>query len=301
MAQPLIKKTMNSFTSEWLALREPVDHRSRNPKLMASVKTHLQHIESLRPGAVHIVDLGCGSGSNLRALAPVFNEVQEWTLVDSDPKLLNAAHAALLKWSDDSIIVKNDPQTSAHQSPEPQLILKKHNKKIIVNFQRADLSKEAHLPIMSKADLVTAAAFFDLTSDSWLLKFSMALSKPLYATLSYNGAETWDPQGASDQAVLQAFHFHQRTDKGFGDASGPNAANVLINLLKDRHFLVEVEDSPWVMNELDRPLIDQLAFGIANAVKETGLLPIETIEHWLRSKDTASQCTVGHTDFFAYP
>jgi hypothetical protein len=105
-----------------------------------------------------------------------------------------------------------------------------NNKKIIVNFQCADLAKEAHLPIMAKSDLVTAAAFFDLTSDSWLKKFSMALSKPLYATLSYNGAETWDPQGPDDQAVLKAFHFHQRTDKGFGAASGPNAANILINL-----------------------------------------------------------------------
>jgi hypothetical protein len=47
--------------------------------------------------------------------------------------------------------------------------------------------------------------------------------------------------------------------------------------------------------------MEQLAFGIADAVKETGILPIETIEHWLRSKKTARQCTVGHTDFFAYP
>jgi hypothetical protein len=55
------------------------------------------------------------------------------------------------------------------------------------------------------------------------------------------------------------------------------------------------------MNELDRPLMEQLASGIADAIKETGLLPIKTIEHWLRIKKTASRCTVGHTDFFAYP
>jgi len=292
---------MNSFTSEWLALREPVDHRSRNTKLLDSVINHLQHIESTRSGSIHIVDLGCGSGSNLRALAPVFNEVQEWTLVDSDPKLLSSAHTALLRWSDDSTVDKTDFQSPANQTPWPKLILRKNNKKIIVNFQCADLSNEVHLPIMAKTDLVTAAAFFDLTSDSWLRKFCWTLSKPLYATLSYNGAETWDPQGPSDQAVLQAFHLHQRTDKGFGAAAGPNAASLLINFLTDRHFQIEVADSPWVMNELDRPLIDQLALGIADAVKDTGLVPIETIEHWLQSKNNVSQCVVGHTDIFACP
>ena len=300
MTQPLIKKTMNNFTAEWLALREPVDHRSRNPKLLASVSAHLQHIESTRSGSIHIVDLGCGSGSNLRALAPVFNDVQEWTLVDSDPKLLLAAQAALLKWSEDSTIIKSQLQISAYEPLGTKLILKKHNKEIIVNFHCADLSKEVHLPIMATTDLVTAAAFFDLTSDDWLRKFCHTLSKPLYATLTYNGVEAWDPQGPSDQSVLEAFHFHQRTDKGFGAAAGPDAASLLINFLTSRHFRVDVADSPWAMNELDRPLIDQLVAGTAAAVKETGLLPTGTIESWIKSKYDANRCVIGHTDIFAH-
>jgi SAM-dependent methyltransferase len=292
---------MNSFTSEWLALREPVDHRSRNPKLLSLVTDHLKHIEFSRPGAIHIVDLGCGSGSNLRALAPAFNAVQEWTLVDSDPTLLLAAHTALMKWGDDSTLVQNDRHESAQQLTSTKLIISKNNKKILVNFECADLSKEVHLPIMAKADLVTAAAFFDLTSASWLQKFCANLSKPLYASLSYNGVESWEPSGPSDQAVLDAFHFHQRTDKGFGAAAGPTAASLLVSYLKDRHFHVDVADSPWVMNELDRSLIDQLALGTAAAVNETGILPIETIEQWVQSKKTAIRCVVGHTDVFACP
>lgn len=301
MSQPWVNQTMNNFTSEWLALREPVDHRSRNPQLLASVTAYLQHIESNRQGAVHIVDLGCGSGSNLRALAPVFNEVQEWTLVDSDPKLLDAAHTALLSWGDDSSFAQNDGQTCTHQSPNSKLVLTKNNKKIIVHFLCADLAKEVHLPIMATTDLVTAAAFFDLTSDRWLEEFCRTLSKPLYATLSYNGAESWDPQEPSDHAVLQAFHAHQRTDKGFGAAAGPSAASLLVKFLMERHFRVESADSPWIMNEFDRTLIDQLALGSAAAVKETGLIPVATIEHWLKSKSNASKCVVGHTDVFARP
>jgi hypothetical protein len=222
-------------------------------------------------------------------------------LVDSDPKLLLAAQTALLRWSEDSTVITSNLHLAARKPLDTKLILKKFNKEIIVNFHCADLSKEVHLPIMATTDLVTAAAFFDLTSDDWLQKFCHTLSKPLYATLTYNGVEAWDPQGPSDQAVLQAFHLHQRTDKGFGAAAGPNAASLLINFLTDRHFQIEVADSPWVMNELDRPLIDQLALGIADAVKDTGLVPIEIIEHWLQSKNNVSQCVVGHTDIFACP
>lgn len=292
---------MNSFTHDWLALREPVDHRSRDQRLLASVAAYLQMLESSRPGTVHIVDLGCGSGSNLRALAPAFNDVQEWTLVDSDPKLLNAAHADLLKWGDEATFRKHSGQTSEQQALAGALILRKNNKKITVNFQCADLSTQVHLPIMASADLVTAAAFFDLTSENWLEKFSETLSKPLYATLSYNGSETWAPQGPWDRAVLQAFHAHQNTDKGFGPAAGPSAANSLIRLLTDRAFSVQIADSPWVMSTLDRPLMNQLASGTAAAVMETGLLSNESIEHWLHSKFVADSCVVGHTDVFACP
>jgi SAM-dependent methyltransferase len=292
---------MNSFTSEWLALREPVDHRSRNSSLLASVTAYLKNIESSRPGAIHIVDLGCGSGSNLRALAPVFNDVQDWTLVDSDPKLLQAAHTALLKWCDDSTATQDDAHTSGHRSLVQNLILIKNKKKINVNFQCADLSKDVYLPIMATADLVTAAAFFDLTSENWLQQFCATLGVPLYATLSYNGSETWQPEGPSDHSVLQAFHLHQTTDKGFGAAAGPTAANLLIQLLTERTYTVLSADSPWVMDELDRPLIEQLALGTAAAVKETALLPIETVDQWMQSKRKAIRCVVGHTDVFAFP
>jgi SAM-dependent methyltransferase len=292
---------MNSFTSEWLALREPVDHRSRNLKLLASVTTYLEHLESSRAGATHIVDLGCGSGSNLRALAPVFNDVQAWTLIDSDPQLLDAAHAALLKWCDDSTGIKNDHPAPADGSFVQNLVLFKNKKKIHVNFQCADLSKEVHLPIMATADLVTAAAFFDLTSEHWLQKFCTALSKPLYATLSYNGSESWEPAAPSDHSVLKAFHLHQTTDKGFGSAAGPSAARLLIKFLTDRAYRVLVADSPWIMDERDHPLIQQLALGTATAVKETALLPVETVDEWLQSKRKTTRCVVGHTDVFACP
>ena len=41
------------------------------------------HFGGRRP--IRVVDLGCGTGSNLRATAPLLGAEQHWTLVDYDP------------------------------------------------------------------------------------------------------------------------------------------------------------------------------------------------------------------------
>jgi predicted RNA methylase len=56
---------MTSFSPEWLALREPYDVRARNPEVLDVVATFLGPRSSLR-----VVDLACGTGSNLRSLSP---------------------------------------------------------------------------------------------------------------------------------------------------------------------------------------------------------------------------------------
>ena len=54
-----------SFSAEWLALREPYDTRARNAAVLDAVVSSLSALPSSR-----IVDLACGTGSTLRALAP---------------------------------------------------------------------------------------------------------------------------------------------------------------------------------------------------------------------------------------
>ena len=91
---------MSGFSAEWLALREPVDHRSRNLALQAQVIQFLRQIKAIDSGSIHITDLGSGTGSNLRALAPHFGMKQSWTLVDHDTDLLRSARASLIAWAD---------------------------------------------------------------------------------------------------------------------------------------------------------------------------------------------------------
>lgn len=290
---------MTGFSAQWLALREPADHRARDQGLQDQAVAYLEHIAATRPGPVKLIDLGSGSGSNLRALAPHLPAAQHWTLVDYDPALLAAARHALIAWADDTLTPQaGESDSSPTLAP---LTLIKQGKHLTVDFRCEDLALNIESVLALPVDLITAAAFFDLVAEGWLERFCHALAKPLYTVLTYNGIETWTPEDTIDATVLEAFHAHQKTDKGFGVAAGPDAAQILITLLKQRHFAVHSASSPWILDEQDRLLIKQLVIGSSAAVQETRLVNTDLVRDWEYSRERATHCQIGHTDLFAIP
>lgn len=291
---------MSGFSAEWLALREPVDHRSRNLALQAQVIEFLEQIKSVVPGSIHITDLGSGTGSNLRALAPYFGLKQSWTLVDYDTDLLRSARATLIAWADTVVSAGEGESKRIASGLIHPLTIIKNSKTIAIEFQCADLAHDYQAILDKPADLITAAAFFDLVAQPWLTEFCAALTQPLYTVLTYNGIEKWSPPVGIDADVLHAFHAHQSTDKGFGAALGPSGAERLQSLLECQGFTTLCAPSPWVMDEHDRALIEQLAIGTAGAVREIGTLPNAAVSQWEHLRRNAEQCEIGHTDLFAY-
>src|SRR5690606_8492661 len=71
------------FSLEWLTLREPADRAARSPALVTELRT-------TRPqdGELRVVDLGTGSGANLRFMAPLLGGTQHWLALDDDAALL---------------------------------------------------------------------------------------------------------------------------------------------------------------------------------------------------------------------
>ena len=276
-----------SFSPEWLALREPVDHRSISQALRAQAGARLANATP-----VNIMDMGCGSGSNLRALADSLGPHQRWTLVDWDDNLLAHAREALAAWGE-----------NAHEDDDA-LVIHRGDKRIEVMFERMDLARHVEHALDRPLDLLTAAAFFDLVSEDWMDGFAKALAArgaPLYTTLTYNGRERWSPPHAADEAMLEAFHAHQHGDKGFGPAAGPDAADALARALSRNGFHVMREASPWIMDGADARLMGELAKGAAGAVRETGLVREEDVTAWLAARLAAEGCEIGHTDIFATP
>jgi len=291
---------MSSFSAEWLSLREPIDHRSRNQALQAKVLNYLEQVKTVEPGSLHVTDLGSGTGSNLRALAPHLSSLQYWTLVDYDQTLLNVARSTLLAWSDSETDVPVIESLDASSMLVKPLSILKQNKTIIVKFKCINLLNDYPAVLNEPTDLITAAAFFDLVAEPWLVKFCTFLTKPLYTVLTYNGIEKWSPPEIIDAEILNDFHQHQRTDKGFGCALGPAAAKCLQSLLDDQHFTTICAPSPWTLNHQDRTLIQQLTMGTARAVREIHTIPLTNINQWEQSRMQASHCEIGHIDIFSY-
>jgi SAM-dependent methyltransferase len=240
-----------------------------------------------------LVDLGCGSGANLRALAPYFPARQSWLLVDHDRALLDAARDTLAGWAD------------AHETRAGGgLWLCKGAAGIDVAFRQADLAGDFDHVLAPHIDLVTASAFFDLVAASWIARFCSALVArrlPLYAVLTYDGAEHWRPPHAGDGAMLAAFHAHQATDKGFGLAAGPNTLAALTEGFAAPGWQIVTGPSPWRLGPSDAALIARLAEGSARAVRETGRVVDADIAGWLSSRRVAGECEIGHVDFLARP
>src|SRR6187200_1305090 len=80
------KVARNMSLTDWLALREPLDAASRSFELTRAVAAALPRDRSLR-----IVDLGCGTGANVRYLEPHLRGSHDWLLVDKDPSVLAMA------------------------------------------------------------------------------------------------------------------------------------------------------------------------------------------------------------------
>jgi len=280
--------TKDEFSANWLALREPADHRARN----ASVRDAAMQLFAGK-NVARLVDLGCGSGSNLRALAAYLPPVQYWRLVDHDPALLDAAREALSAWAD-----------HAEPTADGGLALRKGQISIDVAFVGADLSGDLNKVLDPAVDLVTASAFFDLVAVPWIAHFCAALTArrlPLYAVLTYDGVETWVPSHPEDAAMRAAFHAHQAGDKGFGTAAGPTAITALTQAFGLGDWKITTGSSPWQLGAADSGLIAMLAEGSAKAVTDTGLVAPSRIEDWLASRRAADACEIGHADFLAVP
>ncbi|TBW38983.1 class I SAM-dependent methyltransferase [Siculibacillus lacustris] len=277
---------MSGFDAAWLALREPVDHASRNPDIAERVRRHFASRASLT-----VVDLGCGTGSNLRALAASLPPRQSWHLIDGDADLLLAARHRLCDWADGS------------SRSATGVVLEKDGRRIDVRFDCADLTTCRLTFGDLGADLVTAAALFDLVSRDWLERLVDALSErhvPIHAVLNYDGAAHWDPPGPLDERVVAAFNRHQGGDKGFGPALGPDAGETLARLCERRGYVTWSGDSPWRLLPADAALIAALTDGFARAAGEIDPALREALVDWAEGHAKAHAVTIGHRDVFAH-
>ena len=265
---------MSGFSADWLALREPYDARARNRDVLETVAA-----AAAAGDGVAVVDLACGTGSTLRALAPRLPPRQDWRLVDNDLSLLARAAAG-----------KAIPGIAVTRIP-------------------VDLSRDLEAALDGRVNLVTASALLDLVSADWLERLVVEVAArrlPFYAALNYDGRVTFDPADPLDATVIAAVNRHQQTDKGFGPALGPGAAEAAIARFQSAGYAVVHGRSDWRLLPRDHDIQRDMLAGWAGAAREIGAVTLPEAAAWLtRRRDLLaagrSIITVGHVDIFARP
>ena len=262
---------MSGFSAGWLALREPADAAARS----ASLARQAAAIAAAKT-PVRAIDLATGTGSNVRYLAPLLPPDQEWLLADEDERLLHLLPGRL---------------------PGRRF-----------EARRVNLAQLDALDVIEGRTLVTASALIDLVSEPWLDALASRAARAgavvLFA-LSYNGhIECW-PGEPEDDMVRRLVNRHQRTDKGFGPALGPDAVACAASHFTRRGYHVARESSDWVLSgeqgELQRQLID----GWADAAVEIAPSCAPAVTGWKARRlahiaASRSSLIVGHDDLLAH-
>ncbi|MEQ1759725.1 MAG: class I SAM-dependent methyltransferase [Vicinamibacterales bacterium] len=294
---------MSGFSAAWLGLREGADHAARSGELSADtgrrLAEHAGSVSSRHP--LRIVDLATGTGSNPRFLASHLPEPQQWTLLDADAQLLTAIPVRMAAWASRHGLACVHTADGVH--------ITSASRDLRLNPRRADLSRFPIAALGERPDLVTSSALLDLVSAVWLASLADACAS-IHATvlfaLTYDGRTTMSHGHPDDVLVLELVNLHQKTDKGFGPALGPDAAEAAAVEFARVGYEVRRERSDWTIGPHQRSLQDELIAGWASAACE--IRPEETarIRRWEEDRREAAATiglvvTVGHEDLAAWP
>jgi hypothetical protein len=259
------------FSADWLALREPADAAARSDRLAHAVAGAVAPDAELR-----VLDLGAGTGANLRYLSPRLPPRQRWLLVDHD--------AGLLARVSSGVQMPGRIETRVRDI--------------------AALTDTAAGDLFAGRGLVTASALLDLVSSEWVqalvARCRAAAANVLFA-LNYDGRIQCTPEDPEDERVRELVNRHQRTDKGFGPALGPDATDHAARAFADHGYRIERDRSDWMLTAESHELQRQLIDGWARAAAEIAPERATAIDAW-RGRRLAhlaagrSRIVVGHED-----
>ncbi|MFJ4466199.1 hypothetical protein ACIP2X_01630 [Streptomyces sp. NPDC089424] len=266
------------YAPEWLELREGADAAARANDLLDPLRTRLANMPT-RSGGAAVHDLGCGTGSMGRWLAPRLDGAQHWILHDRDPYLLHFAAVA-------------SPRSGADGS------------RVTVETRRGDVARLTP-DALAGASLVTASALLDVLTREEVDTLAAACAGagcPALLTLSVAGRVELTPGDPLDAQITEAFNAHQRR----GGLLGPDAVGAACDAFAERGATVHVRPSPWRLGPDEAELTAQWLRGWVGAAVEERPDLAEPAGKYLAARLAACaagelRVTVHHNDLLALP
>lgn len=262
----------------WLGLREAADAAARASDLIEQIRLHLRGSSRT---VIH--DLGCGTGSMGRWLAPRLTGAQHWIMFDRDTDLL--AHAAA-----------DTPGVAADGAA------------VTVETRHRDITR-LDPGDLAGASLITASALLDMMTADELERFVLPCADagcPVLMTLSVVGRVNLTPADPLDERIAAAFNAHQRRTTRGRRLLGPDAVGAAVDAFTRLGADVLVRPSPWRLGAAYAALSAEWFTGWVGAACEQRPELIAATAAYARRRlaEAASgrlKVTVHHQDLLARP
>jgi len=263
---------------DWLDQREAADAAARSRKLVDELR---RHEPADRYWLIH--DLGSGSGSMGRWLAPLLSGPQCWVLHDRDPELLS--HAAV-----------DVPAPAADGS------------EVTVETVLSDIT-QLDPEDLAGATLVVASALLDLLTPEELERLIRACAGvgcPVLFALSVTGRVQLLPPDPLDGRISLAFNAHQRRLTRRGPLLGSGAVEATVQGFHRLGAEVIVHPTPWRLGGPESELLAAWFNGWVEAAgeQEPALMSEVVPYRRRRLREAAAGAlavTVGHADLLVLP
>jgi hypothetical protein len=287
---------MADSLSNWLALREPADADARSQRLTNEVVVAIGRHDPLS-----ILDLGTGTGSNIRYLAGRLPVPQRWLIVDRDPVLLAEAQAQMSSWGASrgyDVTKRRD-----------ELVIRGDGMDCSIEARCQDLGWLEDQEIFAGRHLVTASALLDLVSVQWLQHLAVRcrdVGAVVLFALTYDGRSHGTPEEPEDDEIRELLNRHQRaSDKGFGPAAGPDAVEHVSRAFTAVGYRVRREATDWLLPSDKQEFQTALIEGWARAALEIAPDRAGKVASWLSRRlghveAGRSVLTVCHEDVAAW-
>ncbi|MFB7892598.1 SAM-dependent methyltransferase [Microbacterium sp. NPDC056044] len=274
---------ISTATAGWLALRAPADDDARSVDLARELARLITPTSQSAPLVLH--DLGAGTGSMTRWLAPRLPGPQRWVLRDGDA----------------DIVAHLDLRTVVDGAGRPIA---------------ADVVVEhlASLPIdaFQGAAAVTASALLDVLTEAeaaHVVAACVAAGTPALFSLSVMGSvrlRPVEPADGVERALESAFNDHQRRDASGRRMLGPGAVALVAARFAAAGWNVRTAATPWRLAGRDTVLVDEWLDGwISAALEQRPDLVPAAAEYRERRLAQAAEgrlhVTVSHEDLLAWP
>lgn len=232
------------FDPKWLQERYRFDAAARNKELEWEAIHQFAFLEHLQ-----IVDLGSGTGANVRYYLEQFPQNQTWYCVEEDGMLREVFWQNMLELA----------HADGYQ-PEQEgdsLKMTKSGHWVEIHFVQGNLMELDKLVDLLRTDLILANAVFDLFSADQFAELIHVISHhslSMLFSLNYEGMAFF-PQEEKDDFFIRQYNAHMQRPQDFGHGMGPDASQVMKEALNKKLGHVKRGQSIWEIAQEDTEML----------------------------------------------